>query len=139
MLPTSVFENIINENKDISTVYGTDKLKGLLYSYIDFDKFVAYGTSSGWGRGLQLDRNKPNESKEGIESLGGWLFPPLHMADFTGTWNYQGKLAYSFLSGKTDPKGMDSHFNRISESQYSTFTYTNHIMQLMHNKLEGWW
>ena len=62
-----------------------------------------------------------------------------HMADFTGTWNYQGKLAYSFLSGKTDPKGMDSHFNRISESKYNTFTYANHIMQLMHNKLEGWW
>ena len=139
MLPTSVFENIINENKDISTVYGTDKLKGLLYSYIDFDKFIAYGTSSGWGRGLQLDRNKPNEAKEGIESLGGWLFPPLHMADFTGTWNYQGKLAYSYLSGKTDPKGMDSHFNRISESKYNTFTYANHITQLMHNKLEGWW
>ena len=42
MLPTSVFENIISKDKDLDIIYGTDKTKGLLYTYADFDKFADF-------------------------------------------------------------------------------------------------
>ena len=138
MLPTSVFENIINIDKDIDIVYGTDITKGLLYSYVDFDKFTEYSTSSGYGRGLQIDRNNSKNVAEGITSLGGWLFPPLHMADFTGTWNFRDRLAYSYLSGKSDPQGTDSHFYRIGESKYQMTTFSGETVQVMRNKLGNW-
>lgn len=139
MLPTSIFENIITKDKDLDIVYGSDKIKGMLYTYVDFDKFVAYTVASGYGRGLQLDRNNTKNVAKGISSLGGWLFPPLHMEDFTGTWDYKGgRLKSSYLSAKPDPNGYVNQLFRINETSRSMAVYSNRIDTRMRDKLGGW-
>ena len=136
MLPTTVFENIITKDKDLDIVYGSDMTKGVLYTYVDFDKFAYYDTASRYSRGLQLDRKNTKNVVKGISGSGGWLFPPLHMSDFTGTWTYMGgKLKSSYLSAKSDPSGYTDQLFRINETGRSMAVYSNRIDIRMRDKL----